>query len=332
MALHTPIERVPKKLDPGLLQRYRQVTLMRQTVDQDRIRHILKKWTQSFRSPDIEFVDTVEQLMLYGQRPPCKTKVSNHLSSFTAIYPGVSMFLADRDTRLSHELQHMIWSSFWHDQTPKPRSAAWNMIDLSCLAIMSSQTLTEREFNSKSLPLLEAAEAGAWFIIPLKHRVVVGTLPIVKVDEQNRLHSLDSSAMQWGNGTPHYFWHGVKVEENLVMHPDKMRLGQIMAATNAEIRRVMIERYGFDRYIHHGGMVEANRTVVKGRNVILYQQTFWNDENLHVLRVTNATPEADGSYKDYMIRIPPIIHDAMEALAWTFNMTAEQYRQLIEES
>lgn len=55
------------------------------------------------------------------------------------------------------------------------------------------------------------------------------------------------------------------------------------------------------------------------------------DEGLEaVVKVINATPEADGSRKDHFLRVPPDVRTAREAVAWTFGMSAGAYRPLVE--
>ncbi len=47
-----------------------------------------------------------------------------------------------------------------------------------------------------------------------------------------------------------------------------------------------------------------------------------------MVKVVNSTPEPDGSFKDYFLRVPPTCQTALEAVAWTFDKTPEQYREL----
>jgi len=50
------------------------------------------------------------------------------------------------------------------------------------------------------------------------------------------------------------------------------------------------------------------------------------DQTLAALRVVNSTLEADGSAKDYWLRVPPDVTLARDAVAWTFDMGAGEYR------
>jgi hypothetical protein len=44
-----------------------------------------------------------------------------------------------------------------------------------------------------------------------------------------------------------------------------------------------------------------------------------------MVRVRNSTPEPDGTYKHYFLRVPPNITRAKQAVAWTFGLEEDQY-------
>jgi uncharacterized protein DUF6745 len=49
-----------------------------------------------------------------------------------------------------------------------------------------------------------------------------------------------------------------------------------------------------------------------------------------MVEVRNSTPEPDGSHKRYWLRVPPEVHTAREAVAWTFGLSADSYQPVIE--
>ena len=49
-----------------------------------------------------------------------------------------------------------------------------------------------------------------------------------------------------------------------------------------------------------------------------------------MVHVVNSTPEPDGTSKKYMLRVPPEIQSAREAIAWTFSLKPEEYTPLLE--
>jgi hypothetical protein len=56
-------------------------------------------------------------------------------------------------------------------------------------------------------------------------------------------------ALKFRDGWGTYAVHGVTVPENVILHPDKITLEEINKEQNAEVRRVMWEKYGFRRYL-----------------------------------------------------------------------------------
>ncbi|HEY9786532.1 MAG TPA: hypothetical protein V6D17_14080 [Candidatus Obscuribacterales bacterium] len=49
-----------------------------------------------------------------------------------------------------------------------------------------------------------------------------------------------------------------------------------------------------------------------------------------MVHVKNASPDSDGTFREYFLRVPPNVGTAREAVAWTFNLRGEQYRPNIE--
>lgn len=39
----------------------------------------------------------------------------------------------------------------------------------------------------------------------------------------------------------------------------------------------------------------------------------------------NSTPEPDGTFRDYFLRVPPGMVRAKQAVAWTFGVSEEDY-------
>jgi hypothetical protein len=97
-------------------------------------------------------------------------------------------------------------------------------------------------------PYEEAAEAG--FRCPHREFCVVSDNPtILKMDRQNRPHCEDGPSHQWRDGWALYHWHGVRVPAHVIVRPETITIEEIAGADSAEVRRVMIERYGIERYL-----------------------------------------------------------------------------------
>jgi hypothetical protein len=96
----------------------------------------------------------------------------------------------------------------------------------------------------------------------------------------------------------------------------------------------MIERYchgkgvsGFAAYIRDAG---GERLDHDARYGTLWRLNMPWDEPIVMIEVVNSTPEPDGNFKRYWLRVPPEMTTAREAVAWTFNMPAEEYAPVKE--
>jgi hypothetical protein len=116
------------------------------------------------------------------------------------------------------------------------------------------------------------------------------------------------------------------VSEDVILQPEKLTVARIDGENNAEVRRVMLERYGEARYLQDSGAKPVHRD----RCGVLYRKEIPGDEPIVMARVVNSTPEADGHKKIYWIRVPPTVTTAREAVAWTFNVDAKKYRPQVE--
>jgi hypothetical protein len=141
-----------------------------------------------------------------------------------------------------------------------------------------------------------------------------------------RLHNADGPAVD-SDIEPLYFWHGILVPSFVILRPDLITVAHIHAEDNAEVRRVMLERMGFERYVEESG---AERVQADDYGD-LFRIARPDDSDLVVVRVVNSTPEPDGSFKRYTLRVPPAIETAREAVAWSFGKSrAEDYQPMVQ--
>jgi hypothetical protein len=161
---------------------------------------------------------------------------------------------------------------------------------------------------------------------PLSRAVFICKLPFVSLDDLHRLHGTDGPAMQFDDGYKIYALCGVPVRRELIEAPEQLTFQQIDRERNAELRRVLIERYGLINYVRDSGAGIKDRT----EEGTLYLKQQAADEPIALVLVRNKTAEADGTFKEYFLRVPPSIRTVREALAWTFGLSAEQYNPSVE--
>lgn len=195
---------------------------------------------------------------------------------------------------------------------------------------------TLRRFTS----LAEAKRAVPVFF-PFPGIVVCCESPrTLETDDRGRLHRADGAALMYRDGWGIWAWRGARVPRMIVEHPEKLSAQRVEAEINVEVRRVMIERMGWERYIREAGL----KPVQSDDWGTLYRKELSGDpEPLTLVRVTNSTPEPDGGHKDYILRVHhecrPLLGDgilgvpqrptALNAIASTFGLTGEEYRKIL---
>ena len=125
---------------------------------------------------------------------------------------------------------------------------------------------------------------------------------ILMRDERGRLHSVSGPACAYPDGWAIYAVHGVRVPEYVIERPEEITIAKIRDEKNAEVRRVMIERYGEAKYITDSGMKPVAQDERFGD---IYVEDLQAGRPIAKLRVTNRSPEPDGSFKTYWLPINP---------------------------
>ena len=99
----------------------------------------------------------------------------------------------------------------------------------------------------------------------------------------------------------------------------------IISRRDNNVTREALRIYGVGRFIEEAGIEEFD----KDDYGTLYRFFIRNEAYVYV-KVKNSTPEADGSFKDYYIRVHPTCRSAQEAVAWSFQLSRNQYYPKIE--
>jgi hypothetical protein len=192
-------------------------------------------------------------------------------------------------------------------------------------ALGSARSRLERVIHEHGLglwaPLLEAYGAGLWLYWVLHQEVVAVARPALRTVDA-MLHAPDGPAVAWTGGARYYFWRGMEVPARLIMEPEELRAREIVGERNRELQRVMLERFGYDRFILELAAVPVQ---ADGFGTLYRIHMGQYRESLALVHVTNSTPELDGSRKRYFLRVPPNVRTAHEAVAWTFGLRPEEY-------
>lgn len=165
-----------------------------------------------------------------------------------------------------------------------------------------------------------ARSAGWWW--PYEKTAVVAERPVeLHRDEAGRLDRADGPALAFPDGFALYAWRGMPVPAEFLDQLAGLTPRRIREEENAELRRVMLEHYGYDRYLEESGAEPVQRD----RAGVLWRIELERDEPLVMVEVVNSTPEPDGTHRVYWLRVPPRTRTAREGVAWTFGLDEADY-------
>ncbi|GGV06008.1 hypothetical protein GCM10010182_25560 [Actinomadura cremea] len=165
-----------------------------------------------------------------------------------------------------------------------------------------------------------ARTAGWWW--PYERLVICSERPTeLHRDEPGRLHRGDGPALAHPDGFALHAWRGMPIPPDFVASLTDLTADRILHEDNAELRRVMLEIFGYDRYLADTGA----KPVHQDETGVLWSIDLQDDEPVVMVEVVNSTPEPDGTYRTYYLRVPPSTRTAREGVAWTFGVDEADY-------
>lgn len=176
------------------------------------------------------------------------------------------------------------------------------------------------------IELLASSAGWAWALEDGKLCVVSERASRMETDALGRLHCAHGPALRYPDGFSIHAWHGVSVPARAITDPSSISAHDIRRTRNVELRRVLIERMGYGRFLQTVGA----RKVQADAFGELYRAELPGDEPMLLLEVVNSTPEPDGHHRRYVLRVPPGAKTAREAVAWTFGLGRDDYVPEIE--
>ncbi|RKE21125.1 DUF6745 domain-containing protein [Streptomyces sp. TLI_171] len=165
-----------------------------------------------------------------------------------------------------------------------------------------------------------ARQVGWWW--PYERTVLLSERPVaLHRDEAGRLDRADGPALAYADGFALYAWRGMPVPADFPDRLSGLTAERIRSEENAELRRVMLEHFGYDRYLAESGAEPLHRD----ETGILWRIQLPDDEPVVMVEVVNSTPEPDGTSRTYYLRVPPGTRTARAGVAWTFGVEESEY-------
>jgi hypothetical protein len=200
--------------------------------------------------------------------------------------------------------------------------------------------------------VLRAFIEGCWLVYWTDDTLYWAAKPTVQVDRSNgnrRLHNASHAALE-SDVENLYFLNGVLVPAFVVVKPEWITLDHIIRESNAEVRRAMIERMGWDRFCELAQMklihvdelhsnfpsIPVSESVAPGARLVTgYRGGAERAELLEAdgvldfgdrpLRFVRLTDPSIG--RQYVIRVRHDHARCYEAVGWTFGMSETNYKR-----
>jgi hypothetical protein len=148
-----------------------------------------------------------------------------------------------------------------------------------------------------------------------------------------RLHNLKGPAITWSDGWSIHAVRGLDVPAWIIEQSGTITVADIERETNAELRRILLECYGWQRYIADCG-AEVVDSVPMDHSVhglrgarLLHKVLPGEPEPLVYLEMVNSTPEPDGSLRRYLERIDPKAYGGQAATSCHAAMASRWYHR-----
>jgi len=106
-------------------------------------------------------------------------------------------------------------------------------------------------------------------------------------------------------------WRGVPISGQAAFYPDTLKAKAILKERNAEVRRVLLERLGYERFVAEAEATALDRDTDAGGARRLLCVPMEGDEPLVCLAVLDPS-----TGRQYLIRVPPNMHTCRQAAAW----------------
>jgi hypothetical protein len=121
-------------------------------------------------------------------------------------------------------------------------------------------------------------------------------------------------------------WRGVPIDERIAFRPETITVAEILAETNAELRRVLLERMGYEAFLNKANAKTLHSDRDPGGERRLLRVPMKGDEDLVCVSVI-----CPSTGRRYVIRVPPTMRTCKQAVAWIAGFdNPDDYRPLVE--
>jgi len=121
-------------------------------------------------------------------------------------------------------------------------------------------------------------------------------------------------------------WRGVPIDERIAFRPESITADEVLAESNSELRRVKLERMGFEKFLEEAEPQVLDVDRDPGGERRLFKVELGDDEPLVCVAVN-----CPSTGRRYLLRVPPTTTTCRQAVAWTAGFdNPDDYAPLVE--
>jgi hypothetical protein len=121
-------------------------------------------------------------------------------------------------------------------------------------------------------------------------------------------------------------WAGVNVDRRIAFHPETIGIQEVLEERNAERRRVLLDRYGYGRFLQDAAAEILDSDTDPGGKRQLLRVKLKGDEDLVAMSCF-----CPSTARQYIIRVPPTTRTCRHAAAWIAGFDdPDDYHPLVE--
>jgi len=179
--------------------------------------------------------------------------------------------------------------------------------------------------------LMQAKEAGAGYRVEWEDTLYIAPTPLIRVDDQNRWHSLTEPAIRWKDGSEYFYLWGVNLEKSLwkKIINKELSFKEIMGLANIEQRMVALKVAGAETMLKESDAKLLDKSS-RGNELYLIENFFKSSPQAYFTKYV-----CPSTGRVYVSGIDPEIgkkKDADLAMAWKFGLTKQEYAELVVEA
>jgi len=165
------------------------------------------------------------------------------------------------------------------------------------------------ELDDEKYDLFDRWTRSCPFILFNEEVVYVSRKPEeIHFNDEGQLHNEEGMSCRFKDGYGIYTISGVSVDKQVVMEPETQTVKQINDEDNEEVKRIRIERYGWQKYMEgiDAKVLDKNRDEVSDTNEFLFS----GNGIVALLCICPSTG------KEFVLEVPPETKTCAEAQDW----------------